>query len=195
MPQQILNLPVGYAATFTTDNQTSGTYQQYDSVYTGYVPVTLNVSTTYTIGPFNTPTNFLFITSGNAIDIATAMSGVFTAVDDAGKRPVIDTVVAYAASGAIAVPTVPTIAKITKSSAIAVMTLAAPAAVSDGCILTIVSSTAKAHTVTATALINDGVTGEAKTTATFAAFVGASITLMAMDQMWTVVASSNVTVA
>lgn len=72
-------------------------------------------------------------------------------------------------------------------------TLAAPA--SDGFRLCITSGTAAAHVVTATGLIEDGVTGGAKDTMTFAAFPGASIDLLAYDGKWHVVAKNVVTVA
>lgn len=82
---------------------------------------------------------------------------------------------------------------LTKGSAGA-YTLAAPTAAEEGAEVTIVSDSAFAHVVTATALINDGVTGGAKTTMTFAAFVGASIRLLAHNLKWTVVAKNAVTI-
>jgi hypothetical protein len=65
---------------------------------------------------------------------------------------------------------------LTKGSAAAI-TLAAPTAAQAGTQITIIAGSAYAHVVTATGLLNDGVTGGAKNTATFAAFVGASLTL------------------
>lgn len=81
---------------------------------------------------------------------------------------------------------------LTKGSAGA-YTLAAPA--SDGFRLCITAGSAFAHVVTATALIHDGVTGGAKGTMTFGAFVGSSIDLLAYDGKWHVVAKNVVTVA
>lgn len=101
-------------------------------------------------------------------------------------------VTAYAANGAIALT--PGTATLTKAGVNA-MTLAAPTVAQEGLILNIVSQTANAHTITATALLDDGVTGGAKTTATFAAFAGASITLMASNLKWAVLGKNVVTIA
>jgi hypothetical protein len=83
---------------------------------------------------------------------------------------------------------------ITKGSA-AALTLAAPTAAQAGTRLRIISQTAFAHVITATNLIDDGVTGGAKDTATFAAFAGAAIELEAVNQKWAVVSKNVVTVA
>jgi len=96
----------------------------------------------------------------------------------------------YAADGAIA--TAAGIAVLTKGSAGA-YTLAAPT--TDGDRLCVTSATAFAHVVTATDLIHDGVTGGAKDTATFGAFAGASMDLVAYDGKWHVVAKNVVTIA
>lgn len=101
-------------------------------------------------------------------------------------------VTAYAASGALAL--VGGTATLTKAG-VAAMTLAAPTVAQEGLILNVVSQTANAHTITATGLIDDGVTGGSKTTATFAAFAGASITLMASNLKWAVIAKNAVTVS
>lgn len=101
-------------------------------------------------------------------------------------------VTAYATDGAIGKGVV--VAKLTKETAGA-YTLAAPTPEEEGITLTIVSQTAAAHVVTATGLLNDGVTGGAKDTATFAAFPGAAITLMAINEEWAVISSNAVTVA
>lgn len=98
-----------------------------------------------------------------------------------------------AASGAIAL--VPGTVVITKTGSLAAMTLAAPTAAQDGLMLTVTSATAFAHTITATSLIEDGVTGGAKTTATFAAFAGATIVLVAYNLKWHTVSLKAVTVA
>ena len=74
-------------------------------------------------------------------------------------------------------------------------TLAAPTAGQAGTRMTFVGGTANAHTLTATGLIDDGVTGGSKNLATFAAFVGASITLEAYNLKWVVVANNNVTIS
>lgn len=71
-------------------------------------------------------------------------------------------------------------------------TLAAPG--SDGVRLTIVNRTANAHIVTATGLLDDGVTGGSKNTATFAAFAGAAIDLISGGGKWNTVGLKAVTV-
>lgn len=99
-----------------------------------------------------------------------------------------------AASGAVS-PHIAANYVITKAG-VAALTLAAPTAtVDDGLELTVTSNTANAHTITATSLINNGTTGGPHTTATFAAFPGASITLMAYQAEWYVVAVNNVVIS
>lgn len=83
---------------------------------------------------------------------------------------------------------------LTKGSAAAI-TLAAPTAAQAGTRIEIISGSAFAHVVTATGLLDNGVTGGSKNTATFAAFAGASITLIAAGLKWTVLSSNVVTVA
>jgi len=97
------------------------------------------------------------------------------------------------ASGAITIA--PGTVVITKTGSLAAMTLAAPTVAQDGMLLTVTSATAFAHTITATSLIDDGVTGGSKTTATFAAFAGASIVLMAYNGKWHTISLKAVTVA
>jgi hypothetical protein len=97
------------------------------------------------------------------------------------------------ASGAITIA--PGTVVITKTGSLAAMTLDAPTVAQDGMLLTVTSSTAFAHTITATSLIDDGVTGGSKTTATFAAFAGASIVLMAYNGKWHTISLKAVTVA
>jgi hypothetical protein len=107
--------------------------------------------------------------------------------------PVSNVVTLADASGAISL--VPGTVVITKTGSLAAMTLAAPTAAQNGLLLTVTSATAFAHTITATSLIEDGVTGGAKTTATFAAFAGATIILMAYNLKWHTVSLKAVTVA
>lgn len=98
----------------------------------------------------------------------------------------------YTADGAID-PTIKN-SKISKGSA-AAMTLRAPTDAEEGKVICIYSGSAYAHVITATDLIDDGVTGGAKDTITFGAFVGASITLIASDKKWTVLAKNVATIA
>lgn len=95
------------------------------------------------------------------------------------------------ADGAITIAT--SLLKITKAG-VAALTLAAPTAAQEGTRLDIISNTANAHTITATSLIDDGVTGGSKTTATFAAFAGAAISLVAINLKWSVLAKNAVTI-
>lgn len=111
-----------------------------------------------------------------------------------GSAPVL-----YAANGAISIA--PQLGVITKTGSLAALTLAAPTAGSvasggqDNTKIVITSNTAFAHTITSTGLIQDGVTGGAKTTATFAAFAGATIELVAYAGKWNVVALNAVTIS
>ena len=82
----------------------------------------------------------------------------------------------------------------TKGSASA-FTLAAPTALQNGTRMTFLSDSAYAHVITATGLIHDGVTGGAKTTATFAAFKGATLTLCAYNLFWYVENRHNCTIS
>ena len=85
-------------------------------------------------------------------------------------------------------------AELTKGSAGA-YTLAAPTAAQEGNRLLILNQSAYAHVVTATNLLDDGVTGGAKDTATFGAFVGASLDLIAVNLKWHVVSKNVCTIA
>lgn len=94
----------------------------------------------------------------------------------------------YTADGAITIQSGTHI--LSKTSA-AAMTLAAPTAAQAGTRLTIICGTAYAHVITATNLLDDGVTGGAKDTATFTGgFVGSSLTLEAVNLKWVVVAKN-----
>ena len=83
---------------------------------------------------------------------------------------------------------------LTKGSAAAI-TLAAPTAAQAGTQITVIAGSNYAHVITATGLLDDGVTGGSKNTATFAAFIGAAITLLAYNLKWVVVSKNVVTVA
>lgn len=103
-------------------------------------------------------------------------------------------VTAYPADGAITIPTGWGLASLTKGS-IGAYTLAAPTAAQEGTELVITAGSAFAHVVTATGLLQDGVTGGGKNTLTFAAFVGASVILYAVNLQWYVASKNLVTVA
>jgi hypothetical protein len=107
-----------------------------------------------------------------------------------GANSVNDQLIAITASGAIT-PTGGNYV-ITKSSAAAVMTLAAPTSgVQNGAVLHITSSTTQAHTITATGLLGTG--SASVNVATFAAFAGSGVTLVAFNGKWLVVSSVGVT--
>lgn len=91
----------------------------------------------------------------------------------------------------IANPLVPTIYQINKAGVLA-DTLAAPVATTDdGKMIQIMSNTANAHTVTATGLYQSG--SASVNLATYAAFAGAQMTLMALNAKWVVMSSVGVT--
>lgn len=108
------------------------------------------------------------------------------------NQAVQNAVTLAAANGAISIVSGSVV--LTKAG-VAAMTLAAPTAAQNGTIINVTSATANAHTVTATGLIDDGVTGGSKTTATFAAFAGASMTLMAYEGKWHTLALKAVTIS
>lgn len=98
--------------------------------------------------------------------------------------------VAITASGAIDSHTAACYV-ITKSSAAAAMTLAAPTATTDDGIIIYVyadSSTARAHTITATGLFLDGST--TTDVATFATQNGCGVVLMAYQAKWIVISQT-----
>ena len=99
---------------------------------------------------------------------------------------------AYASDGAIALRSHTAI--ITKGTA-AAMTLAAPTATThDGVIITVVSTTAAAHTVTATTVgFNAG--DAASDVGTFGAAIGNCFSFVAYQGEWYVLTNTNVTLA
>ncbi len=103
-------------------------------------------------------------------------------------------VVSYSVSGAIAIPVRDTMVVLNKAG-VAAMTLAAPNADQDGVELFITSTTAQAHTVTATSLINDGASGAPHTTITFTTgYKGQGILLVALQGLWQVKSNTATTI-
>lgn len=102
-------------------------------------------------------------------------------------------VVLAGATDAIVVAT--SLVVIARAGAVNATTLAAPTVAQNGTRLTITVGTAYAHTITATSLIHDGVTGGVKTTATFGAFLGASLELVAYNELWHVVNKNVCTIS
>lgn len=101
--------------------------------------------------------------------------------------------IAYAAADVLAWGNQPQNFAILKATAAAI-TLAAPSKAQDGETIVFTSDTAAAHVITATSLIADGVSGSPHTTATFAAFIGATITLQAQNGLWNMVSTKGVTI-
>lgn len=128
---------------------------------------------------------------GIALEAAAADGDIINVL--AINAPVVNPVTLYAASGALTVA--PGLAVITKTGSLAAMTLAAPTSAQNGLILRVTSTTAFAHTITATSLIDDGVTGGSKTTITFAAFAGASCDLVAYEGKWLTLSLKATTVS
>jgi hypothetical protein len=128
------------------------------------------------------------ITSATVTDFPAIAPGQLIPID-----PAVDNPATLGADGAIPVPLGPVVYNINKGSA-AALTLAAPSLSLNGTRVVITSQTAFAHVVTATTLIADAVTGSPHTTATFAAFKGATITLVAENGLWNVVSATGVAV-
>ena len=97
---------------------------------------------------------------------------------------------ALSASGAVP-PHVPHDYVVTKAG-VAALTLAAPTATTDdGVTITITSNSAYAHTLTATSLLQTGTASV--NVATFAAYAGAGLTLIAYQGKWNVISSVGIT--
>lgn len=110
------------------------------------------------------------------------------------QSPLGPDIVTYSVTGAIAIPTRDTIIVLDKAG-VAAMTLAAPGKDQDGLRLIITTTTAQAHTITATSLIADGATGSPHTTITFTTgYKGQGIQLMALAGLWQVIANTATTI-
>lgn len=95
-------------------------------------------------------------------------------------------------NGVIAVPKRPTTYVLNKASALASTTLANPAADQNGLVLRFLTATDAAHVIT-TDHGHDGTTGE-HTTCTSAAYIGACLSLIAVDGKWLVLSNNNWTI-
>lgn len=96
------------------------------------------------------------------------------------EQEITDTV---GADGTYTVPPNDATVYLMKATALA-LTLPAPSKLENGRRLKFVNGTAAAHVITATGLIHDGVTGGAKNTLTFGAFLGACVEVVAKDGFW-----------
>lgn len=126
-------------------------------------------------------------TTGLTSDLPDFPVGQVAQVDPNGQ-----TIVTASVDGALSIPNQNTLVLVQKAGVCA-MTLAGPTAAQDGLVLTILSATANAHTVTYTA----GFYGDTTSSdvATFAAKVGASMTIQAQGGKWGMVSLANVTLA
>lgn len=95
-------------------------------------------------------------------------------------------------NGVIPVPTKDTIFILNKAAALASTTFADPGADQDGLVVKFLTATDYAHVIT-TVSCHDGTTG-AHTTNTSAAYIGASLTLIAVGGKWLVLANNNFTI-
>lgn len=133
-------------------------------------------------------------TNKNAVNTAlTAVNASFANLS-AGTLPLAAVtygpITALTTNGAIA-PSTPAVYNITKAGVLA-DTLAAPVAVTDdGKVIIVFSTTANAHTVTATGLFQVGTASV--NLATFAAQAGAGFTIMANNAKWVLLASNGIT--
>lgn len=120
-------------------------------------------------------------------NLAPAIYGVPSDFTNANGAPIVS----YGADGAITIPTIDTTIYLTKATA-AAMTLAGPAKDQTN-VVTIIGTVAVANTVTYTA----GFYGDTTSSdvATYAAKVGASLTIQAQSGKWGPVATANVTIA
>ena len=98
--------------------------------------------------------------------------------------------ITYAIGADGALPTGSATVILTKAG-VSAMTLAAPSA--NGVVLRVMSYSDNAHTITTVDLLHDGTTGT-HDLATFAAFKGASITLVGWGGFWLVAANNAVTI-
>lgn len=126
------------------------------------------------------------ITTSNNQDWTDLQMGAVT-----DRPPFVDDVISVGENGTIACPTRNTTIMLTKATALASTTLADPPKDRDGLRLTVTSATDAAHVITGT--FADGTTG-AHTTATYAAFNGASMVLVAQQGTWNTVALENVSI-
>lgn len=113
---------------------------------------------------------------------------------DVSRPPDVDDVQSVGQNGIIPVPVRNTTYLLTKATALGTTTFAAPGKDQDGLTVTFTSQTAAAHVITATTLWGDAVSGSPHTTATFAAFIGASLMVKADNGIWNIVSAVGVTI-
>lgn len=126
------------------------------------------------------------VTSATAADFAGIAQG-----EVVNRPPDVWDQVTLGQDGALAVPTKNTNVLITKATA-CLFTLAAPGKDIDGLKLNITAATNAAHVLTATSLLDNGLSGSPWTTGTWGALaIGGTLQLMAMNGVWAVIAAAN----
>lgn len=181
-----LTIPVTSATGFA-----AGNFIRVDNEYMMVVSITgtsINVRSRGDLGSAAVAHNILApATTGLLSDLPNFPMGQAAQVD-----PNAQTIVTASVDGALDIPVQNTLVLVQKAGVCA-MTLAAPTTAQDGLEVTILSATANAHTVTYTA----GFYGDTTSSdvATFAAKVGASMTIKAQGGKWGVVSLANVTLA
>ena len=126
--------------------------------------------------------------------VTTALPSDWTGLQDGAdidRPPFSDDVISVGENGTISVPKRDTTIMLTKATALASTTLSDPPKDRDGLRLTVTSATDAAHVITST--FADGTTG-AHTTATYTAFNGASMVLVAQQGTWNTVSLEGVTI-
>lgn len=130
------------------------------------------------------------VLAGRVVAIDSGNSLCWVRIDEATKTAVPSTMTNISASGAIN-PRTPSRNMITKAG-VAAMTLAAPTATTDdGVEIWLTSSTANAHTLTATGLFQCGTASV--NLATFAAQAGAGLCVVAFNGKWVVKYANGIT--
>lgn len=181
-----LTIPVTSATGFA-----AGNFIRVDNEYMMVVSITgtsISVRSRGDLGSAAVAHNILApATTGLLSDLPNFPMGQAAQVD-----PNAQTIVTASVDGALDIPVQNTLVLVQKAGVCA-MTLAAPTTAQDGLEVTILSATANAHTVTYTA----GFYGDTTSSdvATFAAKVGASMTIKAQGGKWGVVSLANVTLA
>lgn len=186
--QSTQTLPAGKILTVTADASSAGSVHRVANsgdTATNYPVQAVAAGTSLILGPFTANRQYAIVT-----DSGSTLPAVVSQPDQNSSQLVVTEL---AADGAI--PIAPGLVVFTKSASAIAATLAAPTSEQAGMIMRFTGGTAKAHVLTATGLLQDGVTGGGKDAATFAAFVGASLTLGAYNLKWHVLALNAVTVA
>jgi hypothetical protein len=203
-------LAAACSATDTTITVTSGTGFPAVGVSARSQLVQVNGELMYTVDGVAQPsTGLIKVRSRGAEGTAAAAHDILSPVQtgsdatdwpgigqgaDVPRPPFVDLIITVGQNGVIPVPIQNTTAILNKATALTSTTLAAPSVASNGVRLTLTSATAAAHVLTATSLLADGASGSPHTTATYAAFKGASLVLEACNGLWNVVGNVGVTI-